>query len=214
MQSARSSLFLAVAAAWSIGSPISQASAQATLDDHLSSEDHAKLARGELVTRRTSERRGPFNLIGGTSWQVIAAAPSTVWRALHDLDEFDEMLPGASRARQTFNRGTDRGVRVQHGNGAIDVSYHLRLNYIEASHVVMFRLDDRHPSAFRAGWGFIKVQSYSRGRTLVSFGILADVGDGIIAGALRPKVHRWMLRVPRTMKQYLEGEGRERYAGR
>jgi hypothetical protein len=214
MHTARSSLFLAVAAAWSFVGSSPSASAQATLDDQLSSSDQARLARGELLTRRTAERRGPFNLIGGTSWQVITAAPDLVWRALHDLDQFDEMLPGASEARETFRRGADRGVWVRHGRGALEASYHLRLNYIEASHVVMFQLDDRHPSALRAGWGFIKVQPYTRGRTLVSFGILADVGEGLIAGAMRPKVHGWMLRVPRTMKQYLEGEGRERYAER
>ncbi len=201
---------MAVAAAFTVP----RASAQATLDDRLTEADHARLARGELVTRRASERRGPFNLIGGTSWQVIEASPDTVWRALQDLDEFDEMLPGASAARETFHRGADRGVWVRHGRGALQASYHLRLSYIDASRVVMFQLDDRHPSALRAGWGFIKVQPYPRGRTLVSFGILADVGEGLIAGAVRPKVHTWMLRVPRTMKHYLEGEGRERYAER
>jgi len=41
--------------------------------------------------------------------------------------------------------------------------------------------------------------------------MMADVGTGIVSGALRPTLHEWMLKVPWTMKQYLEGSGRTRY---
>ncbi len=182
------------------------ASAQ-TLDDRLTDGDRARLTRGELITRQTSQRRGPLQLIGGTSFQVVDVSPDLAWRALHDARRFGAMLPGASESRQTFHRGNDRGVAVTHGSGAMTAAYTLRLNYIEASRVIMFQVDDRNPGALRAGWGFLKVQRWQSNRTLVSFGVLADVGDGMLAGALRPRVHSWMLRVPQTMKRFLEDDG-------
>ncbi len=185
--------------------------ARAQLDDRLTERDRARLGRGELITRQTAERRGPLHLIGGTSFQVVDVPPELAWRALHDAGRFGEMLPGASESRQTFHRGNDRGVFVRHGEGAVSAEYRLRLNYIEPSRVMMFQVDERSPGALRAGWGFLKVQPWSANRTLLSFGVLADVGDGMLAGALRPRVHSWMLRVPQTMKRFLENDGVELY---
>jgi hypothetical protein len=185
--------------------------AHAQLDDELTHGDRDRLTRGELIVRQTAERRGPLLLIGGTSFQVVDVAPELAWRALHDAGRFGEMLPGASESRQTFHRGNDRGVFVRHGRGAITAAYRLRLNYIEPSRVVMFQVDDSAPGALRAGWGFLRVQRFGSNQTLLSFGVLADVGDGMLAGALRPRVHDWMLRVPQTMKRFLEGDGQELY---
>lgn len=182
------------------------ASAQ-QLDDRLTERDRARLARGELIIRRTAQRRGALQLIGGTSFQVVNVSPELAWRALHDAARFGKMLPGASESRQTFHRGNDRGIVVKHGDGAVTASYRLRLNYIEPSRVLMFQVDDRSPGALRAGWGFLRIQRWTSTRTLVSFGVLADVGNGMLAGALRPRVHDWMLRVPRTMKRFLENDG-------
>src|SRR5690606_22351034 len=137
--------------------------------------------------------------------------PAAVWRALHDTAHLGDMLPGLTHSRQTFHRGDSRGVHVRHGQGAVTAEYGLRLNYIEASRVLMFQVDDDQQSALRAGWGFMKVQPWGEGKPLLSFGILADVGTGMLSGALRPKIHEWMLRVPRTIMRYVEGEGRSRY---
>ncbi|MBC7171585.1 MAG: SRPBCC family protein [Polyangiaceae bacterium] len=207
----RRSTYVAVAALAALLGCAALGSAQS--DDGLSERDRGRLARGELIVRETSQRRGPLTLIGGTSFQVINASPDLVWRALHDAARFGEMLPGATRSQQTFRRGNDRGLAVQHGTGALSASYELKLNYVEPTRVVMFQVDDQNPGALRAGWGFLKVRPWAGGdKTLVTFGILADVGDGMLAGALRPRVHEWMLRVPQTMKRFLERHGNAIYA--
>lgn len=185
--------------------------ANAQLDQRLSNADRDRLGQGRLIVRSTTERRGPLHLIGGTSFQVVDQPPAVVWRALHDAGNLGAMLPGLTTSRQTSHQGTRRGVHVRHGQGAVSAEYGLRLNYIEASRVLMFEVDSSRESALRAGWGFMKVQSWGEGKTLLSFGILADVGTGMLSGALRPKIHEWMLQVPSTIKRYLEGEGRSRY---
>jgi hypothetical protein len=38
----------------------------------------------------------------------------------------------------------------------------------------------------------------------VSLAILADVGEGLIAGLVRKNVHEWMLRVPEQLKKFVE----------
>jgi hypothetical protein len=56
------------------------------------------------------------------------------------------------------------------------------------------------------------VRPFQNGRAILTFGILADVGTGLLAGVARPQIHEWMLRVPEIIKGYVEGSGRSRYA--
>jgi len=94
----------------------------------------------------------------------------------------------------------------------VDVDYCLRMTYQESDGLVLFQLDDSRPHDIRAGWGYIRIRPWSEGRTLVSFGVLVDVGGGVIAGLVRPTFQEWLLKIPLTMKWYVEGSGRSRYA--
>ena len=74
-----------------------------------------------------------------------------------------------------------------------------------------FDLDPRRPNDVRAARGFLTLSRWpdDPDRTLVSWGILAAVDDGLVGDLVRPQLHDWMLRVPSTMRRYLHGAGRE-----
>ena len=193
------------------GSP---ALAQDSLRQGLSSSERARLAQGRLVARRTTERRGNLRLIGGTSYQVVDMAPAKVWRALNDRAVYlKRMLPQTQRARQLRRRDNARTLRLTHEYGLVSASYAVTFTYDDPNKTIVFRLAPDLPRDLRAGWGFIRLRPWGDDgkKTLVSFGMMADVGTGIISGALRPTLHEWMLKVPWTIKQYLEGRGRRRY---
>ena len=76
--------------------------------DSFSKEELRKLSAGELVQRPVSESRGNLRLIGGTSWQVIDAAPSVVWQALLDTGHYPRMLPQLSEAKLVRRKGAAR----------------------------------------------------------------------------------------------------------
>ena len=180
----------------------------------LTDSELRRLERGRLVTRRTSERRGELLLIGGTSYQVIDLAPDEVWRAVSDRPRYlRQMLPQTQRMRELRHTETTRTMRVRHEYGIVSATYAVTFSYDADAKTVIFRLANDRPRDLRAGWGFIKLRPWGDNgeQTLVSFGMMADVGTGIISGALRPTLHEWMLKVPWTMKQYLEGSGRSRY---
>jgi hypothetical protein len=67
-----------------------------------------------------------------------------------------------------------------------------------------FRLDRSRPSSIRDAFGELRVTPYPQGRSVVSLAILADVGEGLVAGLVRSNVHEWMLRVPAQLKKYVE----------
>ena len=57
----------------------------------------------------------------------------------------------------------------------------------------------------------VRPYEYDAGRTLLSYGVMVDPGGGIFGGVLRGQIHDWLLRVPQTTRQYLQGSGANLY---
>ncbi len=181
--------------------------AEAGPKDPLSNLELTKLAAGQLVTRPTREERGDMRLLGGASFQVISRPADEVWRALLDTQRYQKMIPTVSKAKTVVSQPDYRVVRFEHRAGPIGMAYDLNLRINADSHDVTFALDDtgaKHGP--RAAWGFISLRPYSAGRTLLSYGVMADPGDGVLTAMLRGSVHEWMLRVPEQMKRFIESE--------
>lgn len=187
--------------------------ARAQETDGFTADERQRLDRGELVVRPVTRRRGSLRLIGGSSWQVVERSVSETWRALCDPRSYRSMLPAAQEARVVAHRPGERVVRVTHAAGFVSASYHLRMQYDHDRHDIAFRLDEGRPNDLRAAWGFIAVGPYRDDpeRALVSYGVMADVGGGVLGGIMRGAIHDWMLRVPSTIRGYLHGAARYRY---
>lgn len=187
--------------------------AQAERPSGFTAEERRRLEEGELIVRPVTRRRGSLRLIGGSSWQIVDLSASATWRALCDPESYRRMLPAAEETRVVADRANERVVRVSHAAGLVRASYHLRMNYDHARRDIAFRLDEQRPNDLRAAWGFISVAPYEGDaeRALVSYGVMADVGGGILGGIMRSAIHDWMLRVPSTIRGYLHGSGRHRY---
>ncbi len=176
-------------------------------------EELSRLEHGRLVARPVSRRRGSLRLIGGSSWQVVNQPVDVTWRALCDARSYRRMLPGADHAEVVAHSSGQRVVRVSHAAGFVHASYHLRMTYDQARRDIAFQLDDQRPNDLRAAWGFISVGPFQddSDKTLVSYGVMADVGGGVLGGILRGQIHEWMLRVPTTIREYLRGPAHNRY---
>ncbi len=181
-----------------------------------SADERRRLEEGELVARPVARRRGALRLIGGSSWQVVDQPPEVTWRALCDAPSYRHMLPAAQEARVVSHRPGQRVVRVSHAVGFVSARYHLRMRYDHDRRDVSFSLDEQRPNDLRAAWGFLSVAPFEDdpSRSLVSYGVMADVGGGVLGGIMRGQIHEWMLRVPTTIRDYLHGSGRTRYAER
>ena len=180
--------------------------------DRFSDDELARLERGELLQRRSTIERDGLRLMGGTSWQVIDAAPSSVWRALLDTGHYSKMLPQVTEARVVRESGDDRTLYLQHGNAVAHTSYYLDLHVDRDKHRITFSVDATRPRSIRAGFGVYTVRPYRDGRSLLVYGVMADIGDGPLRALLRPTVHEWMMKVPWMVKRFVEGSGRDLYS--
>ena len=192
------------------------ASAQGNMRRPLTSAEEARLERGDIVVRSTSERRGPLRLFGGTSYILVDMSLRDAWASItDDSSQYRHMLPQVHSATQVSRNGdTERLIRFTHEVGPVSAEYCLRFQYNASTKTVMFRLDPSRPHDVRAAWGFFRLRSHGNGKTLVSFGAMVDVGSGLISGALQARLHEWVLKIPWTFKRHVEGEGRSRLARR
>jgi hypothetical protein len=195
--------------------PASYASAQVEVTSRpLDGAERARLAQGRLVVRSTTQSRGPLELVGGVSYQVIDASPDEVWGALEDTNEWRRMLPQVAESRQVASRGSERTVYLRQAQGPISASYYLRATYASTTHDLTFSLDTERPHDIRAAWGFMTVRPYGEGQTILCYGAMVDIGNGLLTSMVRGTMHEWLLKVPSTVKRYVEGRGRNRYASR
>ncbi len=182
-------------------------------DAPFSPQELALLQSGKLVARASVEDRGTLHLMGGSSWQLIGARPEVVFRALTDTHKYTRMLPAVTNSELLREQPGSRVVRLEHKRGPVGLSYEVRAQFYPERGDVTFTLERAPAGAPRAAWGFFSVRPYGQDLTLLSYGVMADPGDGILVGLLRGVVHEWLLQVPRQVKKYVESsEGRARYA--
>jgi hypothetical protein len=187
------------------------AGAGANGDTEFTREELARLDHGQLVERRVALQRGELRLMGGTSWQVIDAPPEIVWQAVLDTEHYDRMLPQVAEVRLVQEAGDARTVFVRHGGAIVQPSYYLAVKIDRSQHGLTFRMDESRPRSIRAAWGFYTVRPHAGNKTVLVYGVMADIGEGLLHALLRPQVAEWMLKVPSLVKRFVEGRGRFLY---
>jgi hypothetical protein len=170
------------------------------------------LAAGELVERPSPSDRGGRRFVGGTSYRVVERPAAEVWAALHDFDHYQQMLPSTNDTAVVERRRDGAVLRVGHSYGPISARYYLLVTFDERARHLEFRLDDSRPHDIDAAYGFCEVSRFDGDRALVTWAGRVDPGASILIEPMRPEIQRWLLRVPSTMRSYLQdGGGRDRY---
>lgn len=204
---ASSRFLLVLCAASLLGSAVAYAGNGGSRE--LSQEERASLDKGALVQRPRVERRGSLELMGGTSYQVIDAPLKVVWNALLDTDHYHRMMPRVLEAKVVKDDSTERTVFMRQGAGPFQRTYYLNVRVYPERGDITFSVDEKRPHNVRAAWGFYTVRPYADGaKTLLAYGVMADLDVGGIGAFLRDDMHDWLLKVPWTVKRFVEGSGR------
>ncbi|MGB9340177.1 MAG: hypothetical protein WCB63_13100 [Polyangiales bacterium] len=175
-------------------------------NDQLTSEDKRLLAAGELVIKHKSEQRGAYKLIGGQSWQIMDVPVDVAWEALKNLTGYKNFIPLVTESDIKHQAGEDADLAIRQEWGPIDVRYVLQTTLEDDRRSMVFRVDHSQAHDIRAGWGFMRVRPYKDSQTLVSFGALVDIGDGVFVSIIRPAVRKDLLRIPFYFKRHVEAE--------
>jgi ribosome-associated toxin RatA of RatAB toxin-antitoxin module len=199
-----------VALALLVGAPRARAGVDST---NFTAEESRRLDAGQLVQRPMVRNQGRLRLMGGSSWQVINARPEIVWRALLDTPRYQRMMPRVLEARVVGAKDNVRTVFMRQGaQGLLEATYYLKVQVHEPQRDITFAIDQHRPhDLLKAAWGFYTVRAYGKQKTLLAYGVMADIAGGAIVGLMRDTMHDWMLRTPWMIKRFVEGSGRQIY---
>jgi hypothetical protein len=176
------------------------ASASARGDD-LSYPEVARLRRGDTVARTQTLVRGSRHYVGGVTYTVVDADERDVSALLQEVDVWRRILPRTRDARMIGGIGSDALIEVTHGSALVQVTYTMRLR--RDAHGVRFWMDPSRPHDIEDVWGFFRSEPLEGHRALVTYGILIDMGPGLLRDLFEDRVRESALTVPDRVRDLL-----------
>jgi hypothetical protein len=132
--------------------------------------------------------------VGGVAYKIIDASPEDLAALLDDVNRWGLFLPKTRDAHRVGAVGDDPLVQITHGSALVQVGYTLRVH--RAANSVRFWMVPARAHDIEDVWGFFRAEPIGDGRTLVSYGILIDMGDGILRDMFEDRVRELALEVP------------------
>ena len=170
-------------------------------------DDERRLEAGETVTYpETVQRRGQ-RYIGGVSYTVVEASAPELTALLADTAAYRHVLPHARDARMVGREAGDRLVEITQGNALVQAAYTLRMRTDEGGQRVRFWLDRSRPHGIEDAWGFFRVKPLDAAedgspRVLLTYGILVDLGPGLVRDLFEERVRANIFAVPTLVRAY------------
>jgi hypothetical protein len=187
----------------------------------LSADERSLLLDGRSIVREQTIETERHRYVGGVTYTVIRATVDEVESIFRDVESYRHMLPRTKRARVVGQRGGDRFVELTQGNALLEASYTLRIRLDPGARVVRFWLDPSRPHGIEDAWGFFRYEAlphdparpHDDGRVLVTYGVLVDLGPGLVRELFEERLRAMMLSVPQKVRQYLAERGSSERSG-
>ena len=132
----------------------------------------------------------------------METAVDTLDSMLTDANSWPHFLPETRQARRDGFVGGDPLVSVVSESVLFDApAYTLRVH--REKNTVRFWMDPSKKHDIRDVWGFFRAEPLADGKTLVTFGILIDMGDGLLRDLFEKRVREVALEIPDRVKHEL-----------
>jgi hypothetical protein len=182
--------------------------------DGLTEDEASRLAHGETVMREQTLERGAARYVGGVTYTLIDATPEEMSTLLDEVSTYKRVLPRTKDARLVGQNDGDSFIELHQGNALVDAAYTLRIRKDEAAHEARFWLDPTHPHDIADAWGFFRyepvVDAAGTTRVLLTYGVLVDLGPGLVRDLFEERVRMAMLGVPQLVRGYVAQNVRAR----
>jgi hypothetical protein len=162
--------------------------------DSLSAPEIERLYRGQTVARTQTLERGGRRYVGGVTYALLDADADDVSRLFDSVDAWRRVLPEIRSARAVGTAGDDALIEVTHGNALLQVGYTMRVHRDARS--ARFRLEPRRKHDIEDVWGFLRAEPLDSGRTLLTYGVLIDMGPGLLRDLFESRVRETALTLP------------------
>ena len=205
-----SALAVTVAFAVTAGAPARADGPAVATVGGLGAEDGDRLLRGATITREQTVERGTARYVGGVTYTLVDSTPEEMRDLFDDVAAYQRVLPRTKQARLVGKNGPDTFVELHQGNSFVEAAYTIRLRRDDGAHEVRFWLDPTKPHAIADAWGFFRYEpttdAYGAPKILLTYGILVDLGPGLVRELFEERVRVAMLGVPQRVREYVSAQ--------
>lgn len=168
--------------------------------DGLSAREIGDLFRGQSVTRTQTLDRGGRHYVGGVTYAILDADADDVARVFDSVDAWNRVLPELRSARAVGTVGEDPLIEVMHGSVFLQVVYTMRVHRETRGNGVTFRLEHRFRHDIEDVWGSLRAEPLADGRTMLTYGVLIDMGPGLLRDLFEDRVRETALTIPERIR--------------
>jgi len=172
----------------------------------LSQRDRQELDAERLVSRESVVFRRGRKYVGGLSFQIVRAPPEFVITAIFSAEAALEWMPETLSTRVVTSSPNYLLVRFEQGEKPFVATH--TLHFWRDQLAIRWKLDPRERHDIEDAWGFLSATPYADERSLVTLGILIDLGDGIARAFAEPEIQHTVLGTPGDIKSYVEARYR------
>jgi hypothetical protein len=169
---------------------------------HLSEEEAARLARGEVVKVPLDLDTPRGDYFGGVAYAAIDAPVADVMDVLLDPSSWTSILPLTLEARVTGRPGGDYQVYFKQGGRLGTASYTLFARR-ESLGLVRFWLDPSEPHDIGDCWGYFRVLPWGKNASLLTYAALLHLDAGLVKLLFTETIRRYALSTPGLVRAYV-----------
>jgi hypothetical protein len=158
--------------------------------------EEARLANHETVVHPMTQ--GSF--VGGLAYRVVEADSDLLSRIMRDPRYFRSLFARCESATLTRVEPSGRAhVRFVHSFGPFRGAYSASIACRDKGTYCSFQIDKGEDNALEDGHGFIRLTRMKDKQTLVTYGVLFDLGDGVTRSLFETRIRNAALDFPRRL---------------
>jgi hypothetical protein len=162
--------------------------------------EKARLSRGETIVAETTHRHNGGRLVGGVSYAIVNASAEHVSAVFRDPKKWSQILPRVREAKLvSVEKNGQAHVRVTHSLGLFSGNYEVVLAFTDGGRYGRFWVNRNVDNDLNDGWGLVRLTPLPNGKTLVTWAVLFDLGDGVMRSLFESRMQRAALDVPRRL---------------
>jgi ribosome-associated toxin RatA of RatAB toxin-antitoxin module len=197
MRSAAKLTFAALALV--VGSLASTASAES-----LTTDENDRLLRGDTVTRPQTLENDAHKYVGGVAYSLVDGTESDLVALFDDVAAYRRILPHTTSARRVGVVDGDLLIELRQGSSIFEAAYTIRVHKDPTTRTVRFWLDRSVAHGIEDAWGYFRIEPTNvRGKMLLVYGALVDLGDGLARALFEERIRTALLGVPGRVRDYL-----------
>jgi len=169
--------------------------------DGLSIPETERLLGGQTIVRTQTLERGGHRYVGGVTYALLDADADDVAQIFDSVEAWKRVLPETRSTRAVGTAGDDPLIEVTHGNAIVQAAYTMRVHRETRS--ARFRLEPRRRHDIEDVWGFLRAEPLADGRTILTYGVLIDMGPGLLRDLFEERVRETALTVPERIRDLM-----------